>query len=523
VCDIIGEYINCLNYPMNDSLKSDLEGQRKVRLEKLQKIKELGINPYPSKTNRDIEIGSIKKEFEKYEGSIHTVVGRITGWREHGKLIFADIKDPSGSIQIILKSEWLKKGLSEGYLEWEHLELLDLADFIEVTGKIGKSKTEEISILGESVRLLTKALRPIPRKLLDKEQMFRRRYLDLTINQERIELFKRKAKFWEVQREFLKNEGFIEVETPVLENVTGGADAKPFVTHHNALGIDLYLRISTELYQKRLIGGGFEKIYTFGPNFRNEGMDDEHLPEFYDIEWYWAYANFRDNMELVKRLFLEIAQKIYGKTKFTTRGHTFDLADEWEEIDYTEILKKNFNVDILNASEEDMLKAIKDKGLEVEEGMNRNRMIDSMWKYARSSISGPAFLVNHPMFVSPLAKSKEEEPKLTERFQVIIAGSELGNGYSEINDPQDQLMRFLEQQKLRESGDEEAQMLDIDFVEMLEYGMPPVSGYGQSERVFWFLEDVTAREGTLFPQMKPELEQSTKKIYKDILPKVKKK
>ena len=339
---------------MNESLKSDLEGQRKVRLEKLQKIKELGINPYPSKSFRDIQIGDIKGEFEKYEGSVHTVAGRITGWREHGKLIFADIKDPSGTIQIILKLEWLKKGLDEGYLQWEHLELLDLADFIEVTGKIGKSKTEEISILGESVRLLTKALRPIPRKLLDKEQVFRRRYLDLTINPERIELFKRKAKFWEIQREFLKNEGFIEVETPVLENVTGGADAKPFITHHNALGIDLYLRISTELYQKRLIGGGFEKVYTFGPNFRNEGMDDEHLPEFYDIEWYWAYANFKDNMELVKRLFLEIAQKIYGRTKFTTRGHTFDLADDWKEIDFVEVIKENFNVDIVNDSEESM-------------------------------------------------------------------------------------------------------------------------------------------------------------------------
>ena len=289
------------------------------------------------------------------------------------------------------------------------------------------------------------------------------------------------------------------------------------------MNIDLYLRISTELHQKRLIGGGFEKVYTFGPNFRNEGMDDEHLPEFYDIEWYWAYANFKDNMELVRRLFLEIAQKIYRRTKFTTRGHTFDLADDWKEIDFVDVIKENFNVDVVNDSEESMLKALKDKGLEVEEGMNRNRMTDSMWKYVRSNISGPAFLVNHPMFVSPLAKSKEENQNITERFQVIIAGSELGNGYSEINDPQDQLMRFLEQQKLRESGDEEAQMLDIDFVEMLEYGMPPVSGYGQSERVFWFLENITAREGTLFPQMKPELEQSTKKIYKDILPKVKKK
>lgn len=508
---------------MEDSLKSNLQGQRQVRIEKLEKIKSLGINPYPSKSERDIQIGDIKGDFEKYEGSLHTVVGRIFGWRAHGKLIFADIKDQTGNIQVIVKSDWLEKGLKEGYLEWETLELLDLADFVEVRGEISKSKTGEISILAKSIKLLVKALRPIPRKLKNKEQKFRRRYLDLVINPERVKLFERKAKFWEIQREFLKKEGFTEVEVPVLESVPGGADAKPFVTHHNALNLDLYLRISTELFQKRLIGGGFEKTYVFGPNFRNEGMDDEHLQEFYDIEWYWAYANYKDNMDLVRRLFLEIAQKIYGKTEFTTRGHTFDLAKEWEEIDFTDVIKQNFGVDIFKDSDEKILEAIKGKGIEIEGEVNRNRMIDNMWKYIRTTISGPAFLVNHPMFVSPLAKSREDNPKITERFQVIIAGSELGNGYSEINDPQDQLERFLEQQRLRESGDEEAQMLDIDFVEMLEYGLPPTSGYGQSERVFWFLEDVSGREGTLFPQMRPELEQSTKDIYMDILPKGKKK
>ncbi|OGC44240.1 hypothetical protein A2400_01940 [candidate division WS6 bacterium RIFOXYB1_FULL_33_14] len=214
---------------------------------------------------------------------------------------------------------------------------------------------------------------------------------------------------------------------------------------------------------------------------------------------------------------------MYGKTEFTTRGHTFDLADEWEEIDFAEVIKKNFNVDIFEDSDEKLEKALKDNKIEVDGDMNRNRMIDNMWKVIRAKVSGPAFLVNHPMFVSPLAKSREDDSRLTERFQVIIAGSELGNGYSEINDPIDQLERFKEQQRLRESGDEEAQMLDIDFVEMLEYGMPPTSGYGQSERIFWFMEDVSGREGTFFPQMRSELEQSTQKIYEDILPKSKKK
>jgi lysyl-tRNA synthetase class 2 len=306
----------------------------------------------------------------------------------------------------------------------------------------------------------------------------------------------------------------MEVEVPILEPVTGGADATPFTTHHNALDQDFYLRISTELYQKRLIGAGYEKIYTFGPHFRNEGLSEEHLQEFYDVEWYWAYANFRDNMELVRRLFLKIANEIYGKTEFTTRGHTFDLADDWEEIDYTEVIKDKYDIDIFEDDIEDIKKVVEDLHLEIEPDANKNRLIDTLWKNIRKDISGPAFLINQPKFLSPLAKSYDDKEEITERFQVIMAGSELGNGYSEINNPLDQLDRFLEQQRLREEGDEEAQMLDIDFVEMLEYGMPPASGYGQSERIFWFLEDVTAREGTFFPQLKPEVDNITRKIYK---------
>ncbi len=392
---------------------------------------------------------------------------------------------------------------------------MDLADFVEVYGTIGQSKTGQITIMVEYIRLLSKAIRPIPRELKSKEQKFRRRYLDLVIHPEKMRLFERKAKFWQVQRDFLRKEGFMEVEVPIMEPVTGGADARPFITHHNALDQEFYLRISTELYQKRLIGAGFEKIYTFGPHFRNEGMDDEHLQEFYDIEWYWAYADYKDNMKLVRELFLEIAKKVYGKTEFETRGHKFDLADEWKEIDYATTIKDHFGIDIFKDSDEKILEVIEKNNIEMGGEVNRNRMIDTLWKDIRTKISGPAFLVNQPKFISPLAKSHEDNEELTQRFQVIIAGSELGNGYTEINDPQDQLERFLEQQALRESGDEEAHMLDIDFVEMLEYGMPPVSGYGHSERIFWFMEDVTAREGTFFPQMRIEVENLTKEIYKD--------
>ena len=498
---------------MEDQQKSDLLGQREVRLEKLEQLKKLGINPYPAKSFKQYSNGEVKNKFEEFEGKEVILAGRIVAWREHGKLLFGNIQDQSETIQLMVRESDLQEDLTKGYLGWDKLTLLDLADFVEVYGTIGKTKTGEISIMVKNIRLLSKALRPIPRELKNKEQQFRRRYLDLIIHPDRVKLFERKAKFWQVQREFLKSKGFLEVEVPILEAITGGADARPFITHHNALDQDFFLRISTELYQKRLIGGGFEKIYTFGPNFRNEGMDDEHLQEFYDIEWYWAYANYKDNMALVREIFLEIANKVYGKTEFTTRGHTFNLADEWKEIDYTQIIKERFDIDIFNDSDEKILEVVKKNNIELSGDINRNRLIDNLWKIVRATISGPAFLVNQPKFVSPLAKAHEDNEALTERFQVIIAGSELGNGYSEINDPRDQLDRFVEQQNLRESGDEEAQMLDIDFVEMLEYGMPPASGYGQSERIFWFLENLTAREGTLFPQMRNEIETTTREIY----------
>lgn len=498
---------------MEDQQKSDLLGQREVRLEKLEQLKKLGINPYPAKSFKQYSNGEIKSKYEEFEGKEVILAGRITGWREHGKLLFGNIQDQSETIQLMIRESDLQEDLTKEYLGWDKLTLLDLADFIEVYGKIGKTKTGEISIMVKNIRLLSKALRPIPRELKNKDLQFRRRYLDLVIHPDRVKLFERKAKFWQVQREFLKSKGFLEVEVPILEAVTGGADARPFITHHNALDQDFFLRISTELYQKRLIGGGFEKIYTFGPNFRNEGMDDEHLQEFYDIEWYWAYANYKDNMALVRELFLEIANKVYGKTEFTTKGYTYNLADEWKEIDYTKIIKERFDIDIFNDPDEKILEVVKKNNIELEGDINRNRLIDNLWKIIRATISGPAFLVNQPKFVSPLAKAHKDNEALTERFQVIIAGSELGNGYSEINDPQDQLERFLEQQSLREQGDDEAQMLDIDFVEMLEYGMPPASGYGQSERIFWFLENLTAREGTLFPQMRNEIETTTREIY----------
>lgn len=489
-----------------------LKELRDDRLKKLNKLRALNIDPFPSHSQKDISNNEVAENFDEHEGKEYTLAGRIMTWREHGSLIFADLHDESGKIQL-----YIKKDVYESKnLTFDNLGLLDSGDFIQATGVVTKTERGEISLLTKEIKLLTKSLRPLPDKhegLKDPELIFRRRYIDLATNKERRELFKRKAKFWEVNRRFLENQGFMEVTTPILEQVPGGADAAPFVTHMNALDQDFYLRISPELYLKRLIGGGYEKVFTIGPNFRNEGLSPEHLPEYYAVEWYWAYADYKDNMKMITEMFRYIAKEVYGKTEFTRGEHTFDLADTWEEIDYPKVIKEKFAVDIFETSDEEILKILKENKVNLPGTINRLRLIDNLWKLIRKDISGPAYLINEPKFMSPLAKSKTDDPRLTERFHIILAGSELGNGYSELNDPIDQLERFKEQQAAKDAGDDEAQMMDIDFVEMLEYGMPPNSGYAHSERLFWALEDITAREGTLFPQMRHKMDETTREIY----------
>lgn len=488
----------------------DFIGQRARRLEKLKKLQEAGIDPYPASATKDYPNLEILENHDQFAGKKVSLTGRIISWREHGKLIFADILDQSGKIQLFIRQEQYR---GMGGLSWEQLALLDVGDFVEATGEVGKTTRGEISLFVDTIRLLTKSIRPLPTSISEKEEQFRRRYLDLVLHPQRRELFMRKAKFWEANRAFMKQKGFVEVETPVLEHVTGGADARPFTTHHRDLDESFYLRISTELFQKRLIGGGFEKIYTLAPNFRNEGISEEHLQEYYQLEWYWAYADYRQAMELVKEMFRYIAQEVYGKTVFTTREHTYDLAHEWQEIDYAYAIQERFGIDIFKTSDNEMKQLLDKEGVYLSGIITRNRLVDNLWKLIRKTVSGPAFLINEPAFMSPLAKSKPDNPGLTQRFHVILGGSELANGYSELNNPLDQLERFIDQQKARELGDEEAQMLDVDYVEMLEYGMPPTAGYGHSERLFWFFENVTAREGTLFPLMKHELHPLTRKVY----------
>jgi lysyl-tRNA synthetase class 2 len=497
--------------------KSRLHHIRQERLDKIKKLRELGISPYPAQSQKDHPNQHVVDNFEQFQRKKISLTGRVTSLRHHGKLAFADIEDYSGKIQVYIREDNLSATSKEKQtLGFDLLNLVDPGDFIEVHGEITKTQRGEISILAKNLKLLTKAIRPLPTNhdvIQDPETIFRRRYLDLATNPEHRAMFTRKAKFWQVNRQFLQDRGFIEVEVPVLEHVTGGADAQPFITHMNALDQDFFMRISTELYQKRLIGGGYEKIFTLGPNFRNEGLSDEHLTEYYQVEWYWAYADYEDNMNMLEEMFRHIAKEVWGKTKFETRGHTFDLADKWERISYPKIIKERLGVDIFDSSDEDLKKVIDQHQVKLDGAINRNRLIDNLWKLIRKDISGPAFLLDEPAFMSPLSKSKASNPRLTERFHIIIAGSELGNGYSELNDPLDQLDRFKDQQDQRDAGDQEAQMLDIDYVEMLEYGMPPTSGYAHSERLFWYLEDVTAREGTLFPALKHKIDAVTKDIY----------
>jgi len=491
---------------------------RNERLKKIETLRKIGINPYPSTVEREDYIKDIKNNFNKYKDTESIIVGRLMSIREHGSLKFYNIQDFTDKIQIILKKDYLSSlNIDKQLLGWSELKYLDIGDFIQVKGIVVKSKTDEISINAKELKILTKSIRPLPEKwegIKDIELKYRKRYLDLIINKKVRDLFVRKSKYWQANRDFMNKEGFIELYTPVLEHVTGGADAEPFTTHHNALDEDFYLRISPELYLKRLIGGGFEKVYTIGPCFRNEGIDDEHLQEFYTNEWYWAYVDYRKNMELAKNLYIHIAKTVYNKTKFKKGNYEFDFSDKWEEIDYCKSIKDKFQIDILKASENEMIKIVKDNGIKLEEGkVNRIRLIDNLWKLVRKDISGPAFLINEPKLTSPLAKSKQNNPDITERFHIIIAGSELGNGYSELNDPIDQYERFKVQQEAREKGDKEAQMMDLDYIEMMEYGMPPLSGFGISERLFWFLEGISAREGTLFPQTKYFVDNQNKEIY----------
>lgn len=470
---------------------------RQARIEKLQKLKELGINPYPATTKRT----HIVSQALSMEGQTVAITGRMMSYREHGNIAFADVQDESGKMQVFFQ----KKLLGDSF---KNLRLLDLGDFIQVEGEVGRTIAGEISVMPTSWQLLSKSLLPIPNEhfgLKDEEIRLRKRYLDLLMHPELRETFHKKTIFWQAMRDFLIKKGFLEVETPVLQPIPGGADARPFITHHFAQDMELYLRISLELPLKRLLVGGFEKVFEIGRIFRNEGIDAEHLQDYTQLEFYWAYANYNELMDFVQEMYQSVIQMTFGTLKTNWQGQTIDWSGNWDRKDYTQLLNEHWGVETEKMSVEDLYQLAEKLGVKVEPNLGKGRLLDYIYKKTiRPKLIQPMFVINHPVEVEPLAKRLENDFDKVQRMQILAMGSELGKGFSELNDPLDQRERFEEQMKLREAGDEEAQMMDSDFVEALEYGMPPAAGFGISERLFAMLVDKPVREMVFFPTMKPE-------------------
>ncbi len=471
---------------------------KQARLEKLAKIKELGIDPYPASTRKTHTV----LQALDLEGKKVAIAGRLFSFREHGNIAFANLKDESGKIQIFFQ----KKLLGDSF---KNLKLLDIGDFIEVEGEVVKTTAGEISVAPESWKLLTKSLLPLPSEfygLKDTELKLRKRYVDLLMNPEVRDDFKKKTKFWQSIRNFMVEKGFLEVETPVLQMIPGGADARPFVTHHNAQDMDLYLRISLELPLKRLLVGGFEKVFEIGRIFRNEGIDDEHLQDYTQLEFYWAYADYNQLMDLIEEMYKKVIKETFGSLTTTWNNNEIKWEGSWPRKDYTELLNEHWNVSIDEMSVDDLYNLADKLHVNVEPNLGKGRLLDYLYKKTiRPKLIQPMFVLNHPVEVEPLAKRIPETPEKVQRMQILAMGSELGKGFSELNDPIDQRERFEEQMKLREAGDEEAQMMDTDFVEALEYGMPPAAGFGVSERLFAMLIDKPVREMVFFPTMKPDV------------------
>ena len=471
----------------------------KERIRKLEELKEQKINPYPSKFDKKQDVFECLKS--KLNSKVKTA-GRLMSKRDLGKIAFANLRDFSGDAQIVFQDRETPNKSFNFFKNY-----IDSGDFVGVEGKIIKTKTGQISILVKSIEILSKSILPLPEKyhgLQDEEEKFRKRYLDILMNPEIKEMFVKKAEFWNVVRKFLTEKGFLEVETPILETSAGGAAATPFVTHYNSLDIDVFLRISMgELWQKKLMVAGYEKTFEIGRQFRNEGMDMEHLQDYTQMEFYWAYANFEDGMKLVEELYKKLAKEILGTLKFETHGYKVNLGSKWNEYDYEKTIKKFTDLDIYKANEKEIIKKLEELNVEYKRGVDKWRLIDSLWKYCRKKIAGPGFLINQPIELAPLAKRNEEDKRKVEQFQVIIAGTELGNGYSELNDALDQEERFKRQVELKGKGDKESMEHDKGFVEALKYGMPPVCGFGFSERVFSYLINKPIRECVMFPLMKP--------------------
>lgn len=462
-----------------------------------------GVSAFPASIKRDMSLSEVLQRFDELsqKNATLSLVGRALAVRDQGGIVFLDVADVSGKIQFVFNEK-----------ETDNFSLIqksiDIGDFVEARGVLFVTKKGEKSLLARNIRIISKSLRPVPSTwygLEDEEILLRKRYLDTLLHSDTRELFEKKALFWQTIRDFLKKEGYLEVEMPVLEAVPGGAEARPFITHHNALDQDFYLRISLELPLKKMLVGGFEKIFELGRIFRNEGIDREHLQDYTQMECYSAFQDYNDMMRFVERMYVKIVETLFGNSSVTIGDMHIDWGMEWKKVDYYEIFLAHAGIDLSNTNEDELRNKAKELGIPVQPYERKGRLIDLIYKKTvRPTLIQPCFLVDPPVDIEPLAKRLEKDPNRVARFQIVALGTELGKGFSELNDPRDQRARFEEQMKLREGGDEEAQMIDEEFIEALEYGMPPAAGFGMSERFFAVLMGRPIRETVIFPLMKKD-------------------
>ena len=481
--------------------------QAQIRREKLAALRAEGRDPYvQTKFDFDAYSADIKADYDAYEGKKVRLAGRLMSKRGQGKVMFCDLQDCAGRIQLFVKIDEL------GEEEYARFKKNDIGDIIGICGEVFKTKTEEISVRVQEVILLSKSLLPLPEKyhgLTDKEARFRQRYVDLMVNPEVKKNFVIRSKFIKHMRNYLDNMGYIEVETPVLNTIAGGAAARPFITHHKTLDIDMYMRIATELPLKRLIVGGMDRVYEVGRIFRNEGMDPKHNPEFTTVELYQAYADFHDMMDIAEGIYTTFAKEVLGTYELEWMGEKIDLTPGWPRLTMVEAVKKYVGIDFDAISDDaEAVAAAKAIGVELADAAEKtwgNALYACFDQRVEEHLVQPTFITMYPVEVSPLTKRSPKDPRLTERFEFFINRSEMGNAYSELNDPMDQRERFMKQAEQRERGDDETEMLDEDFLNALEYGMPPTGGMGMGidRAVMLFTGADTIREVILFPTMKP--------------------
>ena len=495
------------NQNNNEIEELDINHLMQIRRDKLNELQQEGKDPFEiTKFNRTNTAGEIKANYEKFEQKDVTVAGRIIAKRIMGKASFCTIQDCDERIQSYVSINDL------GEESYKSFKTFDIGDIIGITGFVFKTRTEEISVHAKEVTLLSKSLRPLPEKfhgLKDPDLRYRQRYTDLIVNPEVKESFVVRSKIISSIRKILEEKGYLEVETPILNTISGGATAKPFITHHNALNIDMYLRIALELNLKRLIVGGFDKVYELGRVFRNEGMDIRHNPEFTELELYAAYQDYNDMMDLTEELFSKTAQEVLGTTKVNYQGQDIELAPGWRRITMIDSIKEVTGIDFneINTDEE-AVKLAKERGIEIPDATKETRgdVISLFFdEYVEETLIQPTFIYDYPVEISPLAKKSVKDKRMTERFEVFIAGREYGNAFSELNDPIDQYERFKKQVEAREAGDEEAGMMDEDYINALEIGLPPTGGLGVGvDRLVMLLTDSSSiRDALLFPTMKP--------------------